>query len=588
MTEASGGGGVGGARTPPRDRRTRASQLKWLTLFRVALVMALLAATVVFNLQDTSQLSDRLYVYLYYLCTVVFVVSFAYTIGMRLLRSERHLTALTWVQFTGDILFAAAIVLVTGGSDSVFTFFFSLVIIGGAIVLFRPGALYLATLSSTLVLTIGLIEIGVLPWGGLLEEYRLAFLPVDEVLSPIQQVDSFYHMVYNASINIVAFYGVAILAAWLSEQLRRSADQIQTQAERLEELRALHHHIVSSVPTGIASIGTGRRITFFNRAAESITGISAAEATGKDVTTLFRDLRFVLENPHKLTGVSREESLVVLGRRRIYLGWSLSPITDAGGAHIGQTFMFQDITRVKELEQSMHRGRKMAAIGELSAAIAHEIRNPLAAISGSIQLLQSNVALDADDKRLMEIVLRETEQLNSWITDFLDYSRPPPVDRRPMDLNQLVNDALTVFRQDSAYAGIELRCANDQIMPVLADRSCMKQVIWNLLHNAAHAMSGGGAIDVRIIAHTAGSRPTVELQIEDQGDGIAPDQLERIFEPFYTTRARGTGLGLAVVHRIVQDHDGHILVDTEVGRGTNFRIVLPMGTLLADERAKAG
>ena len=555
-----------------------AKQLKWLTLFRVALITVLLIATVVFNLQDTTNVSDRLYVYLYYLCTAVFVLSFGYTIAIRFMKTDRQLLLLTYAQFTGDILFASALVLVTGGTDSAFTFFFSLVIIGGAIVLFRMGAIYIASLSTLVLLAIGLMEIDVLPYVDALDEYRISFLPNDPALSadPLDEIDRTYRMVYNVSVNALAFFGVGFLASWLSEQLRRSAQEIRTQARSLQELRALHRHIVSSVPTGLVTIDNEHRITSFNSSAETITGLTVEQVLGYPLADFFRDLKYVLDNPKKLGGVQREESIIIVNRRRRYLGWSISPLLKASGEPIGFIFMFQDITRVKELERQSYRAEKLAAIGELSAAIAHEIRNPLAAISGSIQLLKNNVKLGGTDKRLMDIVIRETEQLNRWITDFLDYSRPPPMDRKALDITRLIDDTLTVARQDEKMNGITVERQGTDPVWVLGDEARLRQVLWNLLMNAAQAMPGDGILAVAVESVDNGSRPLVEIKVSDTGCGIPPDEQDRVFQPFFTTKERGTGLGLAVVHQIVSHHDGRIDLESEVDKGTTFRLLLPL------------
>lgn len=548
-------------------------------LSRVALITVLLIATVVFNLQDDSSLSDRLYVYLYNLCTIVYVLSFLYTIGVRLAKGPRGLTVLIYAQFTGDILFAAALVLVTGGTDSAFTFFFSLVIIGGAIITFRLGALYIATLASFAILLIGLVEVGVLPYTDVLAEYQLSFLPgPDASIATIEEgLERNYRMVYNVSVNVLAFYGVALLASWLSEQVRRSVQEMATQTRSLADLRALHRHIVSSIPVGLVTTDLERRITYFNTAAEHITDQEFDVVAGQDITTVFRDLKFVMENPHKLTGVHREESVLLVGRRRRYIGWTLSWLRDASGDTIGHTFMFQDITRVKDLEKSNFRTERMAAVGELAAAVAHEIRNPLAAISGSIQMLQRvSSNLSGTEKRLMDIVVRETDGLNQWITDFLEYSRPQPANRAPVDIDDLVTNTLAVYAQDPEMEGITVEKTAAGPMWILADAGRIRQVVWNLLNNARQAMTSGGTIRVGLLAMDNGSCPLMELSIQDEGVGVSEEVQERIFEPFYTTKDRGTGLGLAVVHQVIEDHDGQISLESEEGVGTTFRVLLPL------------
>ena len=552
----------------------RTGQLKWLTLFRVALVTVLLIATVVFNLDDSKDIADRLYGYLYYLCTAVYVMSFFYTVALRAARSQRQLTAVTYLQFTGDVLLAAALVLVTGGTDSAFTFFFSLVIIGGAIILFRPGAVYLASVSFVLFLTIGLVEVDVLPYRDELAELRVAFIP--EPQGVVEQMDRYYHVVYNVVLNGLAFFGVALLASWLSEQLRRSTLTLRAEQQSLTALRALHEDIVNSMLTGLVTIDRERRVTLFNPAAREIVGLPPEAVIGRDVVDIFPDLGAVLADAQLPASVRREESRVAIGARRVYVGWSISPLRDAQGELTGHTFMFQDITRIKEMERAMQRTEKMAAVGELAAGIAHEIRNPLASMSGSIQLLQSSAPLDPDDRRLLDIVLRETDHLNRWITDFLDYSRPRPIDPQPLDVDRLLDDTLDLFRQDGQVAGITVEKTSDGPLTVLGDASRIKQVAWNLLINAAEASPPDGRIEVTLRSKANGSMPQIELAVTDHGQGIAPEALDRVFQPFFTTKEHGTGLGLATVHRIVDEHQGRVLVDSEVGRGSTFRVLLPL------------
>ncbi len=558
----------------------RQSQLKWLTLFRVALVTILLGATVAFNLSDEgTQTPDRLYVFLYYLCTSVYILSFFHAVLIRAARTERQLVAMIVLQLTGDVLFAAALVLATGGTESAFTFFFSLVIIGGAIVLFRPGALFLATESALLFAAIGLIEMDVIPYRDLLEELRIPLLGEAGHLSPVEVIDRVYRIIYNISVNSLAFFGVGLLASWLSEELRRSATTVQEQRESLAELRAIHQHIVNSLPTGVVTIDRERKIRLFNPAAQEITGLEADLVHGQDAVEVFPMLDGVLGDATIPTTVARDETLGRFGPRRVYLGWSVSPLRDAQERMVGHTFMFQDITRVREMERQMNRREQMAAIGELAAGIAHEIRNPLAAISGSIQLLSVSAPLEKDEQQLLNIVQRETETLNRWITHFLDFSKPRPFEPLRTDLTTLVDEALQLFRHEVAPKGIVVEQVNDPSgEPVMAicDAARIKQVLWNLLQNAAQSMPDGGRVEVCVRSGAAGSLPHAEIAVADRGEGIAPDELDKIFQPFHTTKPKGTGLGLAIVHRIIEDHGGRIAVESEVGKGSTFRVLLPL------------
>ena len=558
------------------------SQLKWLTFFRVALMTVLLAATFLFNLQEYGSLSssDRLYVLVYYLCTATFVLSFGYTLALRFVRQHQALVRLTYIQLSGDTLLAAALVVITGGTSSVFTFFFSLVIIAGAIILFRTGAFYLAGFSTTLLVCIGLVEVDVIVGLGVDELFGSVFLDPSHLQPGMSESERNYRVIYNITVNIFAFFGVSYLASWLSEKLRMSAAALTAERERLDRLRVLHEHIVNSIATGLVSIDTNHCITYLNEAASQILGLHVYQDLGTDITAIFRDLKLVLENETKREQVLREESVLVLNRKRLYLGWTLSPLLDEDGGLLGHTFMFTDITRLRDLERQMRRSEKLAAIGELSAAIAHEIRNPLTAISGCVEMLRASPNVGDSDKRLMGIVLRETDQLNQWISDFLNYSRPSPMQMRVVDFDQLVADVVEVFRQEENIInkGIRIHLQRIGTLHVLGDAARMKQVLYNLLANAEQAMSESGDIQVEISALVATSRPQVELRVTDAGAGIAREDIDRIFQPFFTTKERGTGLGLAVIHRAIEDHDGQIRVDSEPGQGTTFTVALPLTT----------
>jgi two-component system sensor histidine kinase PilS (NtrC family) len=277
----------------------------------------------------------------------------------------------------------------------------------------------------------------------------------------------------------------------------------------------------------------------------------------------------------------------------LHLGLSGSILREADGSAVGHVVIFQDVTQVVEMEGELRRSERQAAIGRLSAAIAHEIRNPLAAISGSIQMLRSasQAAGDEDSRRLMEIVLRETERLDGLITDFLQYARPAPPKLVSVPLAPLVHDLVQMFEKSrSPENPIEVRVDVQEGLAVTGDPSQLRQLLWNLYLNAAQAMPTGGRL--LIAAHPAPPLPQgrapagrnaaegevahfLELVVADTGVGIAPEVIDRIFDPFFTTRREGSGLGLATVHRIVENHGGSLRVESTVGAGTTFRIRLP-------------
>jgi two-component system sensor histidine kinase PilS (NtrC family) len=276
--------------------------------------------------------------------------------------------------------------------------------------------------------------------------------------------------------------------------------------------------------------------------------------------------------------------------RKIYLGFSISPLTGPDGSLMGHTLIFQDITKFKEMEEEMVRYDKMAAIGQLAAGMAHEIRNPLASLCGSIQMLRSELVLDPANDRLMHIILRESERLNSLITDFLLFAQPPKINKSVTNIKHIIEETIDLFLNSPDYHdGIQIQGpGNCEDLQVMMDPDQMKQVLWNLFINAAQAMTAGGSLNIELEKRANGlllhsppgpgseaPKTWVKVSISDSGNGIPPHEKEKIFEPFYTTKDQGTGLGLSIVHKIVENHRGTITVESEVGKGSTFVIFLP-------------
>ena len=294
--------------------------------------------------------------------------------------------------------------------------------------------------------------------------------------------------------------------------------------------------------------------------------------------------------------------------RVMHLGLAASALRDADGQSIGHVLIFQDVTSVVEMETELTRSERLAAVGEMAAKIAHEIRNPLAAISGSVQILRDDVGRpDAQDpSRLMGIVVREADRLSGLITDFLDYARPQPAKRERLDLVELCEEVLEILR-GACPEHVTLALAGDGSVPLQGDGGQLRQLLWNLCLNGIEAMPDGGRLSVTVRGGGAGVRgegsdpqdgvvegrndgtggePGADVRpgagdrvvviVSDEGEGIAEQDLERLFEPFFTTKSYGTGLGLATVHRIVQAHAGRLDVDTTPGSGTRFRVTLPI------------
>lgn len=550
-------------------------RLRILTICRIAVVTVLLGATALIEWQVRIQTAavTGTEVAIYRLVAAVCLLSLGYVIALKTVHSLPGLRRLATVQLTGDALFAAGLVFITGGTASVFTFFFSVAILLAAILLYRAGALYVATLSALLLLAIGMMEMGVLSASTWLVEMQLSGVgPLDPVGVESQSIATIGK---NLIVNVVAFYAVAFLASYLADQLRRTDAQIQQSQMSLQDLRLLHRNIVNSIQSGLITVNPNREISFFNHVAEQLTAYSASEMVGHDITRYFSDLKQIFSNEDKLQSQTEELTCQVFRGKLSYIRWTISPLRDARGDTIGYVLIFDDVTRVREMEEAVQYAERFASVGRMAAAIAHEIRNPLASISGSIQLLSNSLDLDDDNRRLMNIVGRETDSLNDWISDFLIYARPRLGDRVPVDLHRMVSDALTVLKHDEKSANIDVGFEADSGALVLADPAYIKQVVWNIINNAVQAMPDGGRLDVSIDPLDDERGSFHRICFSDSGRGITDEVKGRLFEPFFTTKATGTGLGLATVFRVVTEHGGFVSVHSEPGLGASFSVDLP-------------
>jgi two-component system sensor histidine kinase PilS (NtrC family) len=320
-------------------------------------------------------------------------------------------------------------------------------------------------------------------------------------------------------------------------------------------------------------------ITSWNNAAEQITGYRFEEARdtwksifGDSIKGLFGQTDELKDRPVRFEGqIAKHDGATAI------LGFTASLLKDDRDTVRGIILTFQDITRLTEMEEQMRRQERLATVGSLAAGIAHEIRNPLASLSGSIQMLQGDLDLQGDSRHLMDIVLRETDRLNTIITEFLDYARPRSSARERVDLVSLMQETIDMFRNSRDFhAGIDVRCDLAPRLIVSGDAQRLRQVFWNLLINAAQAIEGGGSVSVSAAPGSGELADHVLVRISDSGCGIPAESLENIFDPFFTTKTNGTGLGLAIVYRIIIDHGGAIDVKSEQGKGTIVTIRLPL------------
>ncbi len=496
---------------------------------------------------------------LYYVLIAVYILTAIYRF---LLRKHQNLFFLAYLQTSVDILLVTFLVLLTGGIDSGLSILYHLAIISASIVLYRRGGYLAASLSSIL-------------YGAILDMqfYNVLHLPKSQTFTAGQ-------VFYQVFLNILSFYLVALLSSYLSERLRTTREALHEKSVDLEDLRVMQEHILRSVGSGILTIDLQGSITSWNPSAEQITGYSHDEIRkrwqeifGNSIKELFGHTDSLKEKPYRFNGqIVKKEGTIAL------LGLTASLLKDDSNTVRGIILTFQDITKMVELEEQIRRQERLATVGSLAAGIAHEIRNPLASLSGSIQLLQEGLDLKDDDKRLMNIVVHETDRLNSIITDFLEYARPKKVQAEWIELGPAVSETVMLLKNSRKFnSDISILCNIKSTIRLKGDIQRLRQVFWNLLINSCQAMPDGGTITISASLYLPeDERSWCQIIIEDTGKGMPREYLDKIFDPFFTTKTEGTGLGLAIVYRIIEDHEGTITVDSEEDRGTRFTIRLPL------------
>jgi two-component system sensor histidine kinase PilS (NtrC family) len=383
----------------------------------------------------------------------------------------------------------------------------------------------------------------------------------------------------------VAFLVVGLLSARLAERQSRSDVRLMAATQTLANLRALHERIVESIRSGVLTTDLQGRIYTFNAAAEEITGYRQAAIRGQHASIIFGEFKQHIADSARATELNQpsprfESDCLTAEGLRLRLGFTITPLFSETGDTTGMVITFQDLTQIRALEETSKRQDRLAAIGRMAASIAHEIRNPLAAMRGSIQMLRTEMEGESTQTELMEIILRESDRLNRIITDFLTYARPRSLVHAKVDLGDLLRQTFTLLRHSPELKESQKILEEIPATPMFvnADAEQMRQVFWNLSRNALQAMEQGGTLRA---AFGANSNGRVRITFSDTGCGMSPDQVEHLFEPFSSTTG-GTGLGLSIVYQIVRDHGGTINVRSRERQGTTITIELP-GAAVTDE-----
>jgi two-component system sensor histidine kinase PilS (NtrC family) len=455
-------------------------------------------------------------------------------------------------------------VYLAGGVSSYFSSLYTLPIIAASMVQSWRGGLTVAVLSSIIYTAI------------VVAQYQLP-PGITPLVSRLEVLPAAHIAIFTVGLNVFGFAAVAGLSGYLAEGLRRTGERLEETSTQLADLQAFNQHVIDSLTSGLAtSDGRGRVLTF-NHAAESITGVPAPDAVGHQIAEVLQlpsVFREVLAHGASPAGTQRHEFGFQRGDgRQIEIGMTSAPLVTPRGEG-GFLFTFQDVTEFKKREREARVQQRLAAVGEMAAGIAHEIRNPLASMTGSIQILRDELPLTPDQSQLMDIVLRESDRLNGTIRSFLAFARPQRSAMTDLDLRSILRDAARLLRNNSEVTDHHHIVVDEPPDPVTyhADEAQIRQIVWNLATNGLRAMPSGG--ELRLACRTTGAE--VVLAVGDQGVGIAPEEMDAIFQPFRGGFERGTGLGLSIVHRIASDYGGEVRITSEKGKGTNVEVALPL------------
>ncbi|MCA9483941.1 MAG: PAS domain S-box protein [Nitrospina sp.] len=504
------------------------------------------------------------------LCTAYFL-SLSYALFLRVGMRLGHLA---WMQVVGDLFVVGGLLFATGGIESPLSFLYLFVVIETSVILPR-SACYLAAAGASIL------------YGTLVDlEYFQMITPV-YFFPKINVSHQGAFLFYTVVMNVASYFAVAFLSSILTHRLRLVKEELEKKQMQMEHLEEFHQRVIQQMGNGLMTTDAQGRITSANTAFEGLFGYRAVELKNRycyevlalDPMREFFRMQNELVLPHYIEDESRNRN-----GEPLLVGIKISMLSQVESGPQGYICVFEDLTEIRRMEEKVLQNEQLAAVGRFSAGLAHEIRNPLASLSGSIQYLREGLKLDGTNQRLMEIVLSETERLNEIVTGFLSYSLPKKKKPIAVDFTKLLEDVVSLLKNSNEFHSsleLALELPPERVM-IESDPEQLKQMVWNLCINGIQAMDKEGVLKLSLCEVEGHHHPMFSTRrrgllftVEDQGKGISEDKIELIFDPFFTTREEGVGLGLATVRKIIEQLGGHIGLTSEEGVGTVFEVFLP-------------
>lgn len=487
-----------------------------------------------------------------------------YIAMIRVLR--RYPKAQAYIQFFGDLVLITGLVYFLGGATSPFSLLYLIVIAVASTLLRRRAGVIVASGAFLL-------------YGSLIVALYYGWL---HPAIPTQEAVTGQRLTYNLLVHGFGFYGVALLTYYLAHNVTRAELELEQKREHLADLQVVHRDVIQSITSGLLTTDLEGTVTSANLAGLEILGRAEADLVGQPI---HQSGLFTAEHwqeataASELTGRMRSEVETTRGDGAArYVGFTISRLTDGFGNHRGYIVIFQDLTRWRRIQEELRMKDRMVAVGELAAGLAHEIGNPLAAISGSVQMLSSRVDGDPAQRKLIEILLKESHRLDRTIKGFLRFARPRERSSVSFDIGRLLTENFELLQNSEEVSDRHL-LELDLDPPsarLFADPDQISQIFWNLARNSLRAMPDGGTLRV-VGRFSRGPSPGewYQMQVIDTGRGMTEEQRTNLFHPFQSFFDGGTGIGMAIVYRIVQDHGGRLRVDSRPGAGTTISVELP-------------